>query len=97
MSSRRRPPVDLAAVKKSRASYCGAITRALDKLKAIPAAQTEDVLLIKSKDLDRTLASIEKTEAGFLTTLEDAQGFAPTEEEDEPAFQAEEELAMDTF
>ena len=97
MSSRRRPPVDLAAVKKSRAAYSGAITRALDKLRAIPATQAEDVLAIKSKDLDRLLSSIERTEAGFLTNLEDAQGFAPEGEEEEPAFQMEEDLAMETF
>ena len=97
MSSRRRPPVDLAAVKKSRAAYSGAMTRALDKLKAIPATQAEDVLVIKSKDLDRLLSSIEKTEAGFLTTLGDAQAFSPEGEDEEPAFQMEEDLAMETF
>ena len=97
MSSRRRPPVDLTAVKKSRASYTGAITRALDKLKAIPATLAEEVLAIKSKDLDRILSSLERTEAGFLTTLEDAQGFAPEGEDEEPAFQMEEDLAMEGF
>ena len=97
MSSRRRPPADLAAVKKSRASYTGAITRALDKIRAIPATLAEEVLAIKSKDLDRILSSLERTEAGFLTTLEDAQGFAPEGEEEEPAFQMEEDLAMEGF
>ena len=96
MSSRRRPPPDLAAVRKSRASFSGAITKALDKLKAIQSTQAEDVLLINTKEVDRIISSVERTETGFLQTLEDAQGFAP-EGDEEVAFQLEEELAMESF
>ena len=97
MSSRRRPPADLSAVRRSRAGCSGAITKALDKLRAIPIEQTEEVLKIKTKDVERILASIEKTETGFLQTLEDAQSFAPEDEGEEADFQREEDLAADSF
>ena len=96
MSSRRRPPADLAAVKKSRSSFTGAITRAFDKLKAIRSDDSASVNRINTKDIDRILVSIERTETGFLQTLEDAQDFTPEGEAEEP-FQQEEETAMDNF
>ena len=95
MSSRRKPPADLAAVKRSRAGCTGAITKALDRYKAIPSATAEDALIINTKEIDRILISIEKTETAFLQSLEDAQAFLP--EEGEEAFLLEEELAADTF
>ena len=95
MTSRRRPPADLAAVKRSRAGCTGAITKALDRFKAIPSATAEDALLINTKEINRILISIEKTETSFLQSLEDAQTFIP--EDGEEAFQLEEELACDTF
>ena len=95
MTSRRRPPADLAAVKRSRAGCTGAITKALERFKAIPATSSEDVLLINFKEIDRVLTSIIKTETGFLQSLEDAQAFVP--EESEEAFQIEEEMAADAF
>ena len=95
MSSRRRPPADLAAVRRSRSGCTGAITKALDKLKSVPFSSAEEALLINTKDIDRTLVSIEKTETTFLQTLEDAQGFIP--EDDESAFQQEEEQSSDAF
>ena len=97
MTSRRRAPADLTAVRKSRSSYVGAVKKALDKLRIIPFTLTEEVLRIKTKDIDRTLSSIEKTESGFHQTLEDAQLFAPEDEDEETAFQMEEELAAESF
>ena len=95
MSNRRRPPADLATIKRSRAGFTGAITKALDRFKAIPCASAEEVLLINSKDVDRTLLSITRTESAFLQSLEDAQAFVP--EEDEYSFQQEEEVVADSF
>ena len=95
MSSRRRPPADLAAVRRSRAGCTGALTKALDRLKAMPSTTAEETLLINTKDADRILNSIEKTESSFLQSLEDAQGFIPEDEEE--TFQQEEELACDNF
>ena len=96
MTSRRRAPPDLATVKKSRASFTGAITKASDKLKTIKSIELNDILLINTKDIDRILTSIERTETGFLQTLEDAQEFTP-EAEGAEAFQQEEENAMENF
>ena len=96
MGTRRRPPADMAAVKRSRSCFAGAITRATDKIKAIKSDDPAEVRLINTKDLDRLFISIEKTEAGFLQTLEDAQDFAP-EGDGEEAFQIEEDNAMDSF
>ena len=95
MSLRRRPPTNLAAVKRSRAGYTGAITKALERFKAIPATTSEEVDTINSKEVDRTLASIVRTETSFLQSLEDAQTFIP--EDDEDAFQQEEEQAAESF
>ena len=95
MSSRRRPPPDLASVKKSRSSYTGAVTKALDKLRAVDSTEPGEITLINTRDIDRILSSLGRTETGFLQTLEDAQGFIPVDGEE--AFQLEEELAADTF
>ena len=96
MTSRRRAPPDLATVKKSRASFTGAITKAPDKLKAIKSTELNEIILINTKEIERILISIERTETGFLQTLEDAQEFCPEAEAAE-AFQQEEEAAMENF
>ena len=92
MSNRRK---ELASIKHSRAGCTGAITKALDRLKAMSCSTQEEVVLINSKEVGRTLTSIIKTETTFLQTLEDAQKFLP--EEDEEDFQLEEEQAADAF
>ena len=96
MTSRRRAPPDLATVKKSRASFTGAITKASDKLKVIKSTELTEIILINTKDIDRILTSIERTESGFLQTLEDALEFTP-EAEGAEAFQQEEETVMENF
>ena len=53
-------------------------------------------VVINTKDVDRVLSSLERTETGFLLTLEDAQNFIP-EGDGEDAFLLEEDLAMETF
>ena len=95
MSLIRRPPVDQGAVKRSRAGCTGAITKALDRLKAIPVSTAEEVALINSKEVDRILNSIQRTETSFLQTREDALAFIPEDEEE--SFQREEEAAGDSF
>ena len=96
MSSRRRAPPDLATARRSRAAFNGAITKALDKLKAVKSTESVEILLIDTKDIDKTLKSIERTETGFLQTLEDAQEFIP-EAEGAEAFHTEEDTAMENF
>ena len=97
MSSRRRAPPDMAAVKKSRASYTGAVTKAIDKLTGIPKNSQEEVRGIKTKDIDRLLLSLERTEKGFNQSIEDALEFIPTDEDDELVFQETEETAQEAF
>ena len=48
MSTRRRHPADLAAVRRSRAGFTGAITKALDKFRHTPSGTAEEALLINT-------------------------------------------------
>ena len=96
MTGRRRTPVDLAAVKKSRGGFIGAVTKVLDKLKAMPCDEPEEIAVLNTKEIDRLIASLIRTETGFLQTVEDTQGFSPGGE-DEDEFQAEEEATIDNF
>ena len=97
MSSRRRgAPADLAAVRKSRAGFTGAVTKALDKLHHMKSDQPEDIQALNTKEVDRLLVSLTRTETGFLQNLEDAQAFIPDGEEEE-AFNTDEDLAMEAF
>ena len=97
MSRRKAPPPDMASVKKSRASFVGAVTKALDKLKAVKSTEQADILLINTKDIDRILSALERTENGFLQMLEDGQLFVPEDDEADGAFILEEEAAADSF
>ena len=87
----------MAAIKKSRAAFTGAVTKALDRFKSMPFGQPEEIILIKAKDIERYLSSLTKTETGFNQTMEDAQQFAPEDEEEKAEFQLEEEFAADSF
>ena len=95
MSLRRRPQPDLATIRRSRSGFTGAITKALDRFKAIPSSTAEEVDCINSKEVERLLSSITRTESSFNQSLEDAQSFIPEDEEE--TFQQEEERAADTF
>ena len=97
MALRRRNPKDLNDVKKSRGGYTGAVTKAVDKLQRIPFGEPEEVQAISTKDLDRILASLVKTETGFLQTMEEALAFIPTDEEEEETFSSEEAFALEAF
>ena len=96
MSLRRKTPVDMAGVKKSRASSLGKVTTAAAKVKAVKHDDPAEIRLIAPKDLERILSSLEKTEAGFEQSFEEALDFAPTGE-DEDAFYEEEEAAKVLF
>ena len=98
MSSRRRVPhPDMASVKKSRAAFVGAVTKALDKITAIPHTDPAEVRAINTKDIDRILASLERTQKGFHQTIEDGLEFCPAEEEDDGPFMQEEDVASESF
>ena len=94
--SRRKAPADMAAVKKSRGCYTGAVTKASDKLKLIESGETAAIAAISATDISRHLSSLERTEKNFLLTLDEAQEFAPGgEEEDE--FQNDENDILEHF
>ena len=97
MSRRKTPPADLAAVRKSRAGFTGAVTKAMDKLTSIKSDEPEEIQVINTKEVDRLLSSLERTETGFLQTLEEAQSFIPDGDGEEDAFYTDEDLAMETF
>ena len=90
-------PTDLASAKKSRAGFTGAVTKILDRLTAMKSDEPEEVQSISTKEVDRLLISLSKTEEGFIQNLEDAQGFIPDGEGEEDAFNIEEDLAMEAF
>ena len=97
MDLRRKKPVDMSGVKRSRASHTGAVTRIWDKLKAMACDQPEEVQLLKTSDIKTYLKTLNKTEAGFNSSLDEAQEFAPEDEAEDTAFQQEEEDAADAF
>ena len=65
-------PTDLASAKKSRAGFTGAVTKILDRLTAMKSDEPEEVQSINTKEVDRLLISLSKTEEGFIQNLEDA-------------------------
>ena len=95
MTTRRKIPVDFASVQSSRTCCTTALNKALDQLKAIPVSTSEEILLIKSEDVDGVLTAILKTETTFLQSMEDGQFFIPEEDDDE--FLLEEDLAEESF
>ena len=97
MASRRKTPADYAAVKKSRSALTGAVTKAWDKFSATDSSRPEEVLLIKTKEVERYLSSISRTADNFHHSIDEAQQFAPTDEGEEQNFQEEEADALDVF
>ena len=96
MPGRRGAPTDMAAVKKSRAGFTGAVTKVLDRLSHIKSDEPEEISAINPRELERLMTSLKKTEAGFLQNLEDAQAFLP-DGEGEEAFTTDEDFAMESF
>ena len=87
----------MAGVRRSRAAHTGTTTRNYDKLKAIPFYQPEEVQDIRTNEVNTILKTLLKTESGYTNSIEEAQEFAPTDEEEEAAFQEEEQDAIDLF
>ena len=87
----------MAAIKKSRGCYTGAVTKASDKLKLIQSDETAAIAAISATDIRRHLCSLERTEKNFLLTMDEAQEFVPEPEEEEGTFQAEEADILENF
>ena len=88
--------MDMAAVRKSRSGYTGALTRVMDKLKLIKFDDVAAITTVNVDDIGRHLNSIERTERNFMQTLDEAQEFVP-EGEAEDTFQEEEADVADSF
>ena len=86
----------MAAVKKSRGCYTGAVTKASDKLKLIESGETAAIAAISATNISRHLSSLERTEKNFLLTLDEAQEFAPGGEEEDD-FQTDENNILENF
>ena len=97
MDTRRKKPVDMAGVRRSRAAHTGTITRVTDRLLAIPYDHPEEVECIKSKEVQNHLNTLLKTETGLNYSIEEAQDFAPTEEGELADFQQEELMIIENF
>ena len=97
MSLRRKTPTDMAGVKRSRSSLMGKVTAASVKIKTIKHDDPAEIIRINSTEIKRILASLEKTEAGFEQSLEEAMDFVPSGEDQEDTFYEEEETAKTQF
>ena len=84
-------------VKASRKAHSGVLTRARHKLDVIPFEHSDEVRSIKLTDVKSILKTLSTTEAGFSASLEEAQDFAPTDEEELATFQEEELEVAETF
>ena len=87
----------MGGIKRLRAVHNGALSRNFGRLKAMPFDTIDEVQLLKTNDIKSILKSLAKTEAGLNQSIEEAQDFAPTEEEAEVLFQEEERETVDTF
>ena len=83
-------------IRKSRASYNGAVTKAMAQTDSMPHSCVEEVADVKLKEVDKLLKSLLRTENNFTATLDEAQEFSPEGEADD-AFQEEEESVFATF
>ena len=89
-------PRGLDTIRRSRVGFAGAVTKALGKLNLMPSEEPEEIPVLNSREVERLMNSITKSETGFLLTLEEAQQHLPTDDGEE-AFTAEEDIAMDSF
>ena len=73
MASKRQPPADMKAVKRSRAAYTGVITKLIVKLTTMYKGE---VSRYNTRQIERAVISITNAESGFQQTMEDAQDFS---------------------
>ena len=87
----------MAAVRRSRGCYTGAVTKAFDKLTLLNSTDVAAITTFNAPDLSRQLTSLERTASNFLITMEEAQLFAPEDATEEEAFQTDEIAILETF
>ena len=87
----------MEGVKASRKAHSGVLTRARNKLDIIPFEHPDEVKRIKLTDVKAILKTINTTEAGFSASMEEAQDFAPADEDELANFQEEELEVAEAF
>ena len=97
MDTRRRKPVDMNGVRRSRASHTGKVSQMWDKLKAMDYLEQEDLQRLNTTEVKNFLKTLAKTEAGYTSSLSEAQEFAPEDDNAMDAFQREEDEAAELF
>ena len=97
MDGRRKKPVDMQGVKRSRSAHSGKVTQMWEKLKSLEYEQPEEIRRLNTIEVKGYLKTLAKPEAGFLTSLSEAQDFAPTDEDELDTFQTEEDEAAEVF
>ena len=97
MDTRRRKPVDMNGVRRSRASHTGKVSQMWDKLKAMDYLEQEDLQRLNTTEVKGFLKTLAKTEAGYTSSLSEAQEFAPEDDNAMDAFQREEDEAAELF
>ena len=96
MSLLQKPPVDMAEIKKSRSCFMEKLTTAAAKVNSVKSDDPADIRLIDPRELEKILSSLEKTEAGFEQSFEEALEFVP-EGDGEDAFYEDEDAAQTHF
>ena len=97
MDLRRRKPIDMQGVRRSRASHTGKVTQVWEKLKALDYLEQEELQRLNTTEVKGYLKTLAKTEAGYTSSLSEALDFAPEGEEALDAFQQEEDEAAEHF
>ena len=87
----------MQALRDSRPSLKGAITRIATKLNDLKSDDPREISLLDVRFINTQLISLERTAKKFQLNLDDAQEYAPTDGEDLDTFQEEEDAAADSF
>ena len=97
MDTRRKIPVDMGGIKRSRAVHTGKVSKQYERLRAMPYDHLEEIQNLNNTEIKSILSTLLKTELGFNLSIEEAQVFSPTDEGEEAIFQEEEMDVIDTF
>ena len=87
----------MEGVRRSRGAHSGVLTKAQEKLDAMPFEHPDDVKRIKASEVKAIMKTLLKTEAGFSASMDEAQEFTPTDETAMASFQEEELEVADAF
>ena len=87
----------MLGVKRSRSSYLGKVDHVWGKFKAMDFQAQEQLQRLNTTEVKGHLKTLGKSEAGYASTLNEAQDFAPEDGEQLDGFQKEEDEAAEHF